>query len=261
MPEIGATLREARMRARIDISEIEAQTKIRAKYLRALENEEWDLLPGPTYVKSFLRTYAEALHLDARRLVEEYKLQYERLSDVELQPIVPPGQRDRRPPSRGLGRLWLVGAAILVLVGALYFLGRGGGSDDGDGGATQAATTTTTTSTTPRTTPSQTKKKKRRKPTTPTLVRLQVRPTAPVYVCLEAAGGRTLINGQVLAAGADSDTFRSSRFRIGLGNGSVVLRIDGKSFDVPESSNPIGYEITPKGRKSLPDSRRPTCAA
>ena len=51
MPEIGATLREARMRARIDVSEIEAQTKIRAKYLRALENEEWDLLPGPTFVQ------------------------------------------------------------------------------------------------------------------------------------------------------------------------------------------------------------------
>ena len=47
------------MRARIDITEIEAQTKIRAKYLRALENEEWDLLPGPTYVKTFLRTYAD----------------------------------------------------------------------------------------------------------------------------------------------------------------------------------------------------------
>ena len=67
MPEIGATLREARMRARIDVSEIEAQTKIRAKYLRALENEEWGLLPGPTFVKSFLRTYAQALGLDGGR--------------------------------------------------------------------------------------------------------------------------------------------------------------------------------------------------
>ena len=67
MAEIGSTLREARMRARIDISEIEAQTKIRAKYLRAIENEEWGLLPGPTFVKSFLRTYAEALGLDGRR--------------------------------------------------------------------------------------------------------------------------------------------------------------------------------------------------
>src|SRR4029078_4799324 len=93
MPAIGATLREARMRARIDISEIEAETKIRAKYLSALENEEWDLLPGPTYVKSFLRTYADALGLDSRLLVEEYKLRHERLTDIELQPIAPPPVR------------------------------------------------------------------------------------------------------------------------------------------------------------------------
>ena len=72
------------MRARIDVSEIEAQTKIRAKYLRALENEEWDLLPGPTYVKSFLRTYAEALGLDAKLLLEEYRLRHERPSEAEL---------------------------------------------------------------------------------------------------------------------------------------------------------------------------------
>ena len=98
MPDIGATLREARMRARIDISEVEAGTKIRAKYLRALENEEWDLLPGPTYVKSFLRTYAEALDLDAKLLVDEYKLRHERLSEVELQPITP------RAGSRAPGR-------------------------------------------------------------------------------------------------------------------------------------------------------------
>src|SRR3954467_10299385 len=100
MPEVGQTLREARMRARIDISEIEAETKIRAKYLRALENEEWDLLPGTTYVKSFLRTYADALGLDGKLLIEEYKLRHERLSDVELQPIAPLGQRDRRRSPR-----------------------------------------------------------------------------------------------------------------------------------------------------------------
>src|SRR3712207_8195710 len=104
MADIGATLREARMRQRIDISEIEHRTKIRAKYLRALENEEWDLLPGPTYVKSFLRTYAEALGLEPRALVEEYKLRHEPLETSELQPIRPPsGRRQRRqdPPQRG----------------------------------------------------------------------------------------------------------------------------------------------------------------
>src|SRR4249919_2945150 len=100
MPEIGATLREARMRARIDVSEIEAQTKIRAKYLRALENEEWSLLPGPTFVKSFLRTYATALGLDGKALVEEYRLHHEGPSEGMLEPIVSSPQRSSRRSSR-----------------------------------------------------------------------------------------------------------------------------------------------------------------
>ena len=65
------------MRAKIDINEVETRTKIRAKYLRALENEEWDLLPGEIYVKSFLRTYGEYLGLDTRQLVDDFRRQYE----------------------------------------------------------------------------------------------------------------------------------------------------------------------------------------
>src|SRR6267154_3217526 len=120
--EIGATLRDARMRARIDISEIEAQTKIRAKYLRALENEEWGLLPGPTFVKSFLRTYAQALDLDGKSLVEEYRLHHERPSDAMLEPIVSTPQRNRRRqgpsgPSRGyMAAVAAIGLVIVVLV-------------------------------------------------------------------------------------------------------------------------------------------------
>src|SRR4051812_7988155 len=131
MPAIGATLREARMRARIDISEIESETKIRAKYLRALENEEWDLLPGPTYVKSFLRTYAEALGLDARLLLEEYKLRHERLSVIELQPIVPPGRGGvggrgggRGHRRAGVPRAYVIWFLVLAVLGGIYLLGR-----------------------------------------------------------------------------------------------------------------------------------------
>src|SRR5829696_3891371 len=106
MPEIGSTLRETRMRQRIDITDMEVRTKIRAKYLRALENEEWDLLPGPTYVKSFLRTYAEALGLDPKALVEEYKLRHEPMETGDLHPIRPATRRDRRrrEPGRGIPR-------------------------------------------------------------------------------------------------------------------------------------------------------------
>src|SRR5919198_4665518 len=143
MPDIGASLREARMRQRIDISEVEHETKIRAKYLRALENEEWDLRPGPTYVKSFLRTYADPLGLDGKLLIEEYKLRHERLSDVELQPITPLGQRDRRPPRAGVPRGWLVAFVVVGLLAALYALGR---NDHNDNGTPSGQTTPPTSS-------------------------------------------------------------------------------------------------------------------
>src|SRR5919199_486520 len=109
MAEIGETLREARMRRRIDMTEVETATKIRGKYLRALENEEWDLLPGPTFVKSFLRTYAEYLGLDARLLVEEYRQRYERPSQQDLTPFSASRRPGRRPPRRA--RLAAAGAA------------------------------------------------------------------------------------------------------------------------------------------------------
>src|SRR6476661_8415800 len=100
MADIGTTLREARMRARIDMSEVEARTKIRAKYLRAIENEEWDLLPGPVYVKSFLRTSGAFLGLDSRTRVDEYKRQSARPSDNEMPPISALS-RERERAARG----------------------------------------------------------------------------------------------------------------------------------------------------------------
>ena len=146
------------MRQRIDISEVESETKIRAKYLRALENEEWDLLPGPTYVKSFLRTYAEALGLDGKLLIEEYKLRHERLSDVEMQPIRPPGaaREPRRRRRTGSGRGWAVLVVVVGLVTALYFLGNSGGSDGGGNDAAVTTPTTTTSTTKKRTSTTRT---------------------------------------------------------------------------------------------------------
>src|SRR3954452_3177839 len=75
------------MRQHLDIADVEARTKIRAKYLRALENEEFGMLPGSTFVRTFLRTYAEVLGLDPQRLVEEYRTNYEGGDELELQPL------------------------------------------------------------------------------------------------------------------------------------------------------------------------------
>src|SRR5437764_8687708 len=99
MQAIGERLREARMRQGLDITEVEVATKIRAKYLRAMENDEFSMLPGSTYVKSFLRTYAEYLGLDAQLLVEEFRAQHEPRGEGELHfapPARPPRVRERR---------------------------------------------------------------------------------------------------------------------------------------------------------------------
>src|SRR3954462_3328834 len=188
MPEIGDQLRETRMRSRIDITEVEAATKIRAKYLRALENEEWELLPGPTFVKTFLRTYADYLGLDARNLVEEYRQRYERPSQHELTPLRPnlSGRRGRR--RRLVVAPWmLLAAGFLLLVGALYLLGTWGNGSEQPGAehgrAAAPGTPTATRTPTPR----------RHRKAVPELVRLGIQASRRVGVYLEVPDGRPLI--------------------------------------------------------------------
>ena len=139
MQDIGATLRDARMRARIDVSEVETQTKIRAKYLRALENEEWDLLPGPTFVKTFLRTYAEYLDRDPRLLVEEYRQRFEWPSSQELTPFRRPSRRPRRRVGALVGPGVVLFGGLVVLLAVFYVLGTWGDDDDGAMSVDEAA--------------------------------------------------------------------------------------------------------------------------
>jgi len=263
MPEIGSTLREARMRARIDITEVEQATKIRAKYLRALENEEWSLLPGSTFIKSFLREYADYLGVDARTLVEEYKLRYERPSEHELAPISPKLGHERRgagkPGPYGPPRTappWLIvgGAVVLLLVvlGLVGVLFGGGGGSSGRGSGP---------STTARGGRPRAGQRVRTTPTTPVPARASVAivPTATVYVCLVDGNGRRLIPGTQFSAGQQVPVYHARTLRLTLGNNSVQMRVNGRPFVVPASSAAIGYEITPAGARPLPASQAPTC--
>jgi cytoskeleton protein RodZ len=97
--EIGNSLREARLRQHLDFPEIEQATKIRAKYLRALEDEQFDLLPAQTYVKGFLRSYAEYLGLDGQLYVDEYNSRFVVGGEEEV-PARP--RRSAPPPPRGV---------------------------------------------------------------------------------------------------------------------------------------------------------------
>lgn len=247
MPEIGETLRETRMRRRIDMIEVEAATKIRAKYLRALENEEWDLLPGPTFVKTFLRTYAEFLELDARLLVEEYRRRYERPATQELTPFGPGmgGQRRRRRQRTPIGPIVVVLVGIAALLGALYLLGTWGPSPDEEPGPARVATTTPTA--TPTAAPAK-KSGRRKRKAAPSRVTLKLTATRRVYACVEDAAGRQLVNRQYLEPGTSTRTFRSRRFRVNFGNGGVRMIANGKRYPAAEIGRPVGYELRPGAR-------------
>jgi cytoskeleton protein RodZ len=90
--EIGNSLREARLRQGLDFPEIEQATKIRAKYLRSLEEEQFEVLPAQTYVKGFLRSYADYLGLDGQLYIDEFNSRYVRGElEEEEKPFRPPG--------------------------------------------------------------------------------------------------------------------------------------------------------------------------
>ena len=233
------------MRQRLDIADVENRTKIRAKYLRALENEEFGMLPGPTFVKTFLRTYAEMLGLDPHALVEEYRAGFEREDEMD-QPFGPPAVagRDRRHgPRMGPGSLVLV-----VLVGIVAVLVAIGLASDNDGGADQASA--------PETTPTETKAKAAPKPPRPRRVSLRVTPATPTYVCVDRGPGTPVVFENTIDS---PQTFRGKRIRVNLGKRDVQLRMNGKTVPVTPGPDPVGFAFTPRGSRELPIGQRP-CA-
>jgi len=250
MPGIGDTLREARMRQGLDIADVETRTKIRAKYLRALENEEFAMLPGATFVRTFLRTYAEQLGLDPHRLVDEYRQRHEPHDEPESASLGRPAamrDRDRRGGPRRVGPGAVVLLGVVLVVGILAVLGLTG--DDGDGDGDRAATPDFSFRE-----PTTTERKKA-KPA-PTSVTLRVVPALATYVCVDRGDGTDVLFEGILEGGR---TFKGKRVRINLGKTDVRLRANGRNVNVPPGADPVGYEFTPRRTRPLPSGQRP-CA-
>lgn len=247
------------MRARIDIGEVEIRTKIRAKYLRALENEEWELLPGPIYVKSFLRTYGNFLGLDTRLLIDDFKRRYERPSDHELRPVSSLN-RERERSARGpLLPPWaIIGFVLVAVVVALYFLGRGNGTPSGP-------PATTTHANGARQGARQVHHRARATippaaPIRPRAVKLELVPTGQVYVCLVNGTGARLIPGVIFGAGQRVPIQKASKLLLTLGNNSVQMKVNGSVVHVPSSTSSIGFLLAPTGNRPLPVAKQPRCA-
>ena len=274
MTDIGAMLREARMRDHLDIAEFEARTKIRAKYLRALEDEEWTLLPGYTFTKAFLRTYADMLGLDGRMLVDEFKRQYQDPSETELAPVLPsrrdgrrarerPRERERggergrernRRPSGPSSRVLLV-ALLVVLLAAALFVVRELSKKNPKHPAKHTTVSRSHTSAT--VTPAARAVKR---------VALTLVPTAAVRVCLIAyktAGSPGLQRVSALLGPASVlPTYHAdNRFRVSFTGGAVKMIVNSHTVPVTATGTTVSYEIFVSGHYlKLPAGQAPRCS-
>lgn len=252
---VGNKLHEARARRSLSLQEAEEATKIRCRYLLAIENEDWDQLPGDTYARAFIRTYGAFLGLDGERLAEEQR---------QLRGSVRPGEQLPRVDShaqrgtRRRGERWRVPPRALALavsalvVAALLVIGlsTGGGSDQMGGGKQAEGNQGV----------SGGKKANEAQPQATRGHTLQLAATGEVWVCLLDGTGEPLIDGQILNSGETEGPFRSGSFTLALGNGAMTMTVDGKQANTPEPSSPIGFAIDSQGSvRELPEGERPTC--
>ena len=121
MFEIGHSLRAARERQGIGLPEAELATKIRAKYIRALEEEDFDALPADTYARGFLRTYADYLGLDGEIYVDEYASRFHNAEWEDEPRSARTGRAGRGASGRSsAGRFVLALAGIGVVVALIF---------------------------------------------------------------------------------------------------------------------------------------------
>lgn len=252
--DIGATLKDARRRIGMDVKEAEERTKIRARYLRALEAEDWEVLPAPAYVRGFLRTYGALLGLDGERLADEFRRRHEApaapaapASEAVLRRRSRPG--DGAGPSRGL----LIGGlalALVLILAALAILGSGGDEGEptdpnraGDG-------------------PSRAQGKGEKAPADEggdplEPIDIEIEALGSVEVCV-ATKGEALVDSQVLAEGTREEFSGERRYRVDLPGGGAVRVKGGGAESRLGSDAAASWEVNSNGIGEI-DYAGPDC--
>jgi hypothetical protein len=224
--EIGYSLREARERQGLGYPEIELATKIRAKYIRALEEEDFDAIPGDAYTRGFLRTYAEYLGLDGDVYVEEYASRF--LTSWRDEP---PLRRERprriRTRTRPIERraVFLVLAGIVVIFALVFAAWQYGGSSTHTPGLG---------------------KHQHKKSSSRRLVLRGVGKGTYVSVRLKSPSGRVLFSGTVNAHEVDDVWGGASRFYFLIRKpAGLHITLDGRAVALPAVHN-LRVLVTPQ---------------
>jgi transcriptional regulator with XRE-family HTH domain len=122
MFEIGSSLREARERRGLSYADVELGTKVRSRYIKALEDERFDILPGPTYTKGFLRAYADYLGLDGNLYIDEFNSRHHDPRRDPESEIYPRSKARTQHRQRRESNIVLIALAAIVAVSSLVFL-------------------------------------------------------------------------------------------------------------------------------------------
>jgi cytoskeleton protein RodZ len=235
--EIGTTLREARVRRNLTLQQVEEDTKIRVKYVQAMENEDFDVMPGATYVRGFLRTYSEYLALDPEVMVDEYRSRGVKTGEIQ-EPFGGVSMLGAPRSHRGRNTVLFVAIICLLVLGVIWILGRGGEP-------TQPSTTPGALGiTSPSPSPSHSATPA---PTHTPVVNGELRISAPngdswLEVRKDSATGTVLFSGTVPKG--KTKLFVGKALWLRLGNPSAVrIKVDGRKAGLVNTANPVDYLV------------------
>jgi cytoskeleton protein RodZ len=242
--QIGAILEDARRRQGIEIATLEERTKIRAKYLLALENEQWDVLPGPAYIRGFIRAYADQLGIDSEVLVDEYRRRHEEPATGSYE-LAKPVLRERRLPDdgrRGVSRPLILGAIVAGVLIVLLVVGITSGGEDGDGSPGERGKRAERASG-----QAGGGSHKARREKVPDKVTVKLVARSDLEACLVNNHQQVLVPDQLLTAGTEDGPYVSRRFRVELDPGAAQIMVNGKpAAAAPPSQEPAAYKVTPR---------------
>ncbi|MBU0904992.1 MAG: helix-turn-helix domain-containing protein, partial [Firmicutes bacterium] len=120
MSELGTRLKEARTAKGYSLEDLQEMTKIQKRYLAGIEEGNYSMMPGPFYVRAFIKQYADAVGLNSDELLESYKQEVPTSSKEEVYQTMNTAPSRRRPISRSSSRVSEVFPMILV---ALFIIG------------------------------------------------------------------------------------------------------------------------------------------
>ena len=238
MFEIGNTLREARVRRNLTLQQVEEHTKIRVKYVQAMENEDFDVMPGATYVKGFLRTYATYLTLDPEVILDEYRSRGVKTAEIQ-EPFGGVSMLGAPRSHRGRNTVVFVAVICLLVLGVIWILGRGSDTPPSTKPGALGIIS-------PSPSPSVSTSAKPQKTTAP-VVKGQLRITVPdgeswLEVRRDSATGAVLFSGTVTKG--KTRVFVGDVLWLRLGNPSVVrLRVEGRKITPSGSGGPVDYIV------------------